>query len=76
MMARLMLNYIRILNHIIDLAINCLQAWFQQTEYQIYSNLEQLLLKASQGQDYTTEFEHVCSFYKDDFQPDMLCIQL
>ena len=56
----------------VDLAINCIQTRFQQPGYQIYSNLEQLLLKASQGQDYKAEFEHTCSFYKDDFQSDML----
>lgn len=60
----------------IDLAINCIQGRFQQPGYQIYSNLEQLLLKASQGQDYASEFEHTCSFYKDDFQLDMLRAQL
>ena len=60
----------------IDLAINCIQGRFQQPGYQIYSNLEQLLLKASQGQDYASEFEHTCSFYKDDFDSDMLHAQL
>ena len=35
-----------------------------------------MLLKASQGQDYASEFEHTCSFYKDDFDSDMLHAQL
>ena len=35
-----------------------------------------MLLKASQGQDYGSKFEHTCSFYKDDFDPHVLRSQL
>lgn len=35
-----------------------------------------MLLKASQGQDYASEFKSTCSFYKDDFDSDMLHAQL
>lgn len=31
-----------------------------------HRNLEQLLLKACQREDVTSEFQYVCSFYKDD----------
>ena len=78
------IGFIMIQNHITDSIIlkpltwpsTCIQGRFQQPGYQIYSNLEQLLLKASQGQDYASEFEHTCSFYKDDFDSGMLHAQL
>ena len=54
----------------IDLSINCIQERFKQPGYQIYCNLEQLLLKAA------SEFEHACSFYKDDFDSNELHAQL
>ena len=60
----------------IDLAINCIQGRFKQLGYQIYCNLEQLLLNAFQGPDYVSESEHTCSFYRDDFDLDVLHSQL
>ena len=60
----------------IDLSINCIQERFKQLGFQIYCNLEQLLLKASQEQNFTSEFEHACSFYKDDFDSNVLHAQL
>ena len=42
----------------------------------MYHHLEQLLLTACQGKDVTLELENVCSFYKDDFQPELLPAQL
>jgi hypothetical protein len=38
--------------------------------------LEQLLIKASSKQEFKAEFEGVCNFYKDDFNPDILKAQL
>jgi len=38
--------------------------------------LEQLLLKACQRKDITLEVQHACSFYKDNFQPELLRAQL
>ena len=35
-----------------------------------------MLLKASQGQNFTSEFEHACSFYRDDFDSNVLHAQL
>ena len=42
----------------------------------MYRNLEQLLLKACQRKDVTSEYDYVCSFYKDDFQQEVLRAQL
>lgn len=42
----------------------------------MYCNLEQLLVKACQKEDITLELQEVCSFYNDDFQPELLQAQL
>jgi hypothetical protein len=52
----------------IDLIVNCIQDRFHQPGYKVYSNLEQLLLKASEGKDNAVELDFVCGFYKDDLQ--------
>ena len=49
---------------------------FDQPGYKIYSKLEELLIKASMGEDFDASFKHVCDFYKDDFEPDNLQAQL
>ena len=43
----------------IDLAVNCIQDRFQQPDYKVYSNLEQLILKAAEGEDITAELDFV-----------------
>ena len=48
----------------------------EQPGYKVYSVLEQLLLKSCTGDDIEDCFQAVCSFYKDDFQPDDLRSQL
>ena len=60
----------------IDLVVNCIKDRFQQPGYEVYCNLEQLLLKACQREDITSNLDYVCSFYKDDFQPEFLRTQL
>ena len=46
----------------IDLVVNCIKDRFEQPGYEVYRNLEQLLLKACQKEDTTSEFDFVCSF--------------
>ena len=85
MMAWLKQNSIMIQNYIISNIILKLLIW-PSTVYKdsfnnqdiksTVSSIEQLLSKASQGQDYTSEFEHTCSFYKGDFQSHTLHAQL
>ncbi len=60
----------------IDLVVDCIKDRFQQPGYEVYCNLEQLLLKACQREDTTLEFDYLCAFYKDDFEPDSLRAQL
>ena len=60
----------------VDLVVNCIKERFDQPGYRVYRNLEQLLLKAAQKEDFTAEFDDVCSFYKDDFNPALLHAQL
>ena len=61
-------NYLEAL----DLIIQCIKDRFEQPGYAVYHNLEQLLLKASQMANVDSEFDFVCSLYKDDFQPEVL----
>lgn len=60
----------------IDNIISSLKNRFDQPGYDVYCKLEQLLVKASLKEDFKAPFEFVCSFYKDDFQPDLLHAQL
>ena len=56
----------------VDLTVSSIKDRFQQPGYEVYSKLEQLLLKSCQGQDVTTELDFLCKFYKDDIQPEVL----
>ena len=60
----------------VDNVINCLKDRFNQPGYKLYCNLEQLLLKACQQKAFEDEFQVICSFYKEDFYPDILRAQL
>ena len=59
-----------------DLVINCIKERFDQPGYEVYCKLEKLLVKAAQNQDVTSEFDYVCSFYKNDLQLETLKAQL
>ena len=60
----------------LDSATSCIVDRMEQPGYKVYSVLEQLLLKSCTGDDIEDCFQAVCSFYKDDFQPDDLRSQL
>ena len=60
----------------IDNIVSGLKNRFEQPWYKVYCNLEQLLTKACQGKDFEEEFQFICSFYTDDFQPELLRAQL
>ena len=51
----------------LDLAISSIQERFDQPGYVIYQNLEELLLKAASGRDYSSELQYVIGFYGNDF---------
>ncbi len=56
----------------IDLAVSSIQDRFDQPGYAVYRNLEALLLKAANKEDYTAEFQEVTTFYGDDFNKSEL----
>ena len=60
----------------IDLIVNCIQDQFDQPGYRIYNSLETLLIKACKHEELDDSLEAVCSFYKDDFDQDLLRTQL
>ena len=60
----------------LDLAITRIQERFNQPGYDMYKNLESLLLKAVKQEDYSNEIQEVLSFYGDDFQEMDLNTQL
>ena len=60
----------------VDNSIQCLNNRFDQPGYHIYSNLEQLLIKAAMKENYELHFKTVCDFYKDDIKPEVLQVQL
>ena len=49
-----------------DLVVNCIRARFNQPGYQIYKNVESLLLNAANGKSFDEEFQKVADFYKCD----------
>ena len=60
----------------VDLIINCILNRFDQPGYKIYSSLESLLMKSCKGEEFEDILNEVCSFYKDDFDRDLLRTQL
>ena len=60
----------------IDLIITCINSRFNQKSYEIYHQLEELLIKASKQKDFKSELEFVCTFYKEDLKADLLETQL
>lgn len=49
----------------VDNVIGRLKDRFEQSGYVTYSHLEQLLIKACQGDDFAHELDYCCKFYKD-----------
>ncbi len=60
----------------IDLATSSIQDRFDQPGYAIYRNLEALLLKAANKEEYSAELQAVITFYGSDFNESELSTQL
>ena len=60
----------------IDLAISSIQNRFDQPGYSVYRNLETLLLKAANKEEYSSELREVVTFYGSDFNESELSTQL
>ncbi|XP_066914540.1 zinc finger MYM-type protein 1-like [Clytia hemisphaerica] len=59
-----------------DYTIEGIKARFEQEDYQRYSKVQQLILKAVNGKEYQEELAFVTTFYKDDFKKSLLETQL
>ena len=60
----------------LDLACNGIQKRFDQPGYEVCSNLESLLVKAANSEEYEEELKFIVDFYKEDFNPDQLKLEL
>ena len=52
----------------VDLIVTFIKDRFDQDDYKMYANCEQLLLKAATGDDYKNELTAVTNFYGSDFK--------
>lgn len=59
-----------------DLAVTSITERFDQPGLKIYSNIEQLLFKASSGIDNKCELDIVCNVYEEDLRRGDLESQL
>jgi hypothetical protein len=64
--------YRQIYYEAIDFLMGTIRERFDQPDYKMYVNCEQLLLKAAKGEDYKSEFDKVTQFYGSDFNPSSL----
>ena len=60
----------------LDYAISSIKYRFDQPGFQVYKNLEELLVRAANKQDYSTELKDVLALYGDDFNESDLTTQL
>ena len=58
------------------MAIATIKQRFNQPGYAVYKNLEALLVKAANNEDYSSYFKEVTLFYQDDIKPSELDVQL
>ena len=61
---------------VLDVICSTIEDGFRQPGYQLYSNLEQLLLKAVCKENYSSEFDFVTKFYGPDLNVHALEMQL
>lgn len=60
----------------LDLAINSIVQRFDQPGFEVYRNLQEIVIKAARRQNFEAEYSFVCSFYGDDINPTRLRVQL
>ena len=58
------------------MAYTRLQDHFDQPGYAMYHNLESVLLKGANQENYTSELQEVIAFYGNNFNESELCTQL
>lgn len=69
-------HYRRIYFEALDLIATCISTRFDQPGFKVYYNIQNLLLKAAQGVEYTFELDYVTKFYGSDFNAELLKTQL
>ena len=60
-------HYQQLYYEALDNTISCLKGRFNQRGYNIYCNLEELVIKASLKENFKEPLQAVCDFYRDDF---------
>ena len=68
--------YRRIFFEVLDSAVSTIKDRFDQPNYEIYKQAENLLLKTVRGEDASNELATVTNFFGDDFNQDRLPTQL
>ena len=58
------------------MCVICAKERFNQPNYMVLKNVEDLLLKAANNDDYIPELEFVSAFYHDDFEQSSLSFSL
>jgi len=60
----------------LDFSLSSIKERFDQPGYRIYKNLEGLLVKVANKEDYSAEFKEVTELYGDDFDQSELATHL
>ena len=68
--------YRQIYFEVLDHAIAAVKNHFNQPGYKIYQNLQELIIKACLGQDFTSELDLVTEIYRDNLSHQQLHTQL
>ena len=69
-------HYRQIYFQALDDTTTCISHRFDQPGYQMYRNIQELLLKAARSEDYEAEVKHVTEFYASDLNAYQLKTQL
>ena len=68
--------YRQVYFEVFDLAVATITSRFDQLGYKVYSNIEQLLVKACSNEAYEQNLAFIAEFYGDDFNIQQLESQL
>ena len=57
----------------LDVIVSCIDDRFDQPGYRIYTSLQSLLSKACKQENFASDLDTICEFYRDNFDKDLLC---
>ena len=70
-------SYVRsIYYEALDLIINCVKERFDLPGYEIYKNLQDIIIKSIKKESYDDSFNVITSLYQSDINPDQLRVHL